>query len=142
MECNYPIIILEDDVFYGKMLKNFLLNQNFQDIKLFHDEDACLQDVNDQQVLYLLDYSLTKTTGLQVMQDIMIKNPSASFVCISGLEYSHIALKLIRAGALDYIEKNRHAFYHLKNTLDKIKNNIPLVRHTIFNTNPSGMNLN
>lgn len=142
MECNHPIVILEDDVFYGKMLKNFLMNQDFQNVHLFQDENDCLQKVSLEPTLYLLDFGLKTMTGLDVMQQIMQKNPNANFVYISGQDYSTIALKVMRLGAVDYIEKNRHAFYHLKNTLDKIKNNLPLIKHNLFNTNTLGINLN
>lgn len=142
MKCNHPIVILEDDVFYSKMLKNFLLNQNFENIQLFHDEAACLEKISLEPTLYLLDYGLRTMTGLDVMQQIMQKNPNANFVYISGQDYSAIALKVMRMGAVDYIEKNRHALYHLKNTLDKIKNNLPLIKHNLFNSNTIGFNLN
>jgi FixJ family two-component response regulator len=142
MKCSHPIVILEDDVFYGKMLMNFLLNQDFKNVELFHDEDLCLQNVSLKPTLYLLDFNLKTMTGLDVMQQIIQKNPNANFVYISGQDYSSIVLKVMRLGAVDYIEKNRHAFYHLKNTLDKIKNNIPLIKHNLFNTNDFGINLN
>jgi len=142
MKCSHPIVILEDDVFYGKMLMNFLLNQDFNSIQLYSDEKQCLDNISIEPTLYLLDYNLTKSTGLEVMNIIMEKNPNAHFICISAQENSTIALKLMRLGAIDYIEKNRHAFYHLKNTLDKIKNNIPLIKHNLFNTNSYEINLN
>jgi DNA-binding NtrC family response regulator len=142
MQCNHPIVILEDDAFYGKMLKNFLMNQDFKNIELFEDEEACLQKVTLEPTLYLLDFGLKTMTGLEAMQQIIQKNPNAHFVYISGQDYSSIALKVMRLGAVDYIEKNRHAFYHLKNTLDKIKNNIPLIKHNLFNSNNLGINLN
>ncbi len=142
MKCSHPIVILEDDVFYGKMLMNFLLNQDFKNVELFQDEDLCLQNVSLKPTLYLLDFNLKTMTGLDVMQQIIQKNPNANFVYISGQDYSSIVLKVMRLGAVDYIEKNRHAFYHLKNTLDKIKNNIPLIKHNLFNTNDYGINLN
>lgn len=142
MKCSHPIVILEDDVFYGKMLMNFLLNQDFKNVELFQDEDLCLQNVSLNPTLYLLDFNLKTMTGLDVMQQIIQKNPNANFVYISGQDYSSIVLKVMRLGAVDYIEKNRHALYHLKNTLDKIKNNIPLVKHNLFNTNDYGINLN
>jgi FixJ family two-component response regulator len=142
MKCSHPIVILEDDVFYGKMLMNFLLNQDFKNVELFQEEDLCLQNVSLKPTLYLLDFNLKTMTGLDVMQQIIQKNPNANFVYISGQDYSSIVLKVMRLGAVDYIEKNRHAFYHLKNTLDKIKNNIPLIKHNLFNTNDYGINLN
>ena len=120
MKCSHPIVILEDDVFYGKMLMNFLLNQDFKNVELFQDEDLCLQKVSLEPTLYLLDFNLKTMTGLDVMQQIIQKNPNANFVYISGQDYSSIVLKVMRLGAVDYIEKNRHAFYHLKNTLDKM----------------------
>jgi FixJ family two-component response regulator len=142
MKCSHPIVILEDDVFYGKMLMNFLLNQDFKNVELFQEEERCLQKVSLEPTLYLLDFNLKTMTGLDVMQQIIQKNPNANFVYISGQDYSSIALKVMRLGAVDYIEKNRHAFYHLKNTLDKIKNNIPLIKHNLFNANDYGINLN
>jgi hypothetical protein len=42
----------------------------------------------------------------------------------------------------EWVRLGRPAIYHLKNTLDKIKNNIPLIKHNLFNTNDYGINLN
>ncbi|MEN9440538.1 MAG: hypothetical protein RLZ33_614 [Bacteroidota bacterium] len=120
MNNKHPIVILEDDVFYGKLLKNFLLNQEFNSIQLYSDEEHCLENISMEPTLYLLDYHLAKGTGLDVMRTIMDKNPNARFIYISAQEYSSVAIKVMRCGAIDYIEKNRHVFYHLKNTLDKI----------------------
>lgn len=122
------IIILDDDAFFGNLLKNFLYNQEYRNIELYQNEDKCIDSIKNESMVVILDHHLEKSTGLDVMKEIQKKNPDAYIIYLSGQEYMHIAVKALRSGAIDYIEKNSKAFYQLKTLIDQImhgQNNVP-----------------
>jgi len=119
MNHNRKIVILEDDVFYGKMIKNYLLNQDFKNIELYHDEDDCLNAMNSEPALVIIDHHLKHSIGMDIMAQIKEKNANVQFIYLSGQEYSNVAIKALRAGAVDYIEKNNEAFDQLKKSIDQ-----------------------
>ena len=123
------IIILDDDVFFGNLVKNFLINQDYQSVQLFHVEEECLQNIGSAPTLLILDHHLAKSTGLDVMAKLKTRNSQTKVIYLSGQEYMHIAIKALRSGAVDYIEKNRNSFFQLKLLIDKIiledKNSLP-----------------
>lgn len=116
----YPkIVILEDDVFFGKMIKNFLINQEFKNVHLFHEEEECIKAITNEATILIIDHHLLKSTGLETIKRIKAINPSIQFIYLSGQKTSKIAVRAFREGALDYIEKNKDTFIHLKESLDK-----------------------
>lgn len=114
------IIILDDDVFFGNLVKNFLINQDYHSVQLFHKEEDCLNNIGSLPTLVILDHHLAKSTGLDVMVELKQRNPLTKVIYLSGQEYMHIAIKALRGGAIDYIEKNRNSFFQLKLLIDKI----------------------
>lgn len=120
METQTKIIILDDDAFFGNLLKNFLNNQEYQNIELYQNEDKCIDSIKPESMVVILDHHLEKSTGLDVMKEIQKKNPDAYIIYLSGQEYMHVAVKALRGGAIDYIEKNGSAFLQLKTLIDQI----------------------
>ncbi len=119
MSNNFKIVILEDDTFFGNLLKNYLMSNDYENIELYHDEDVFLSSIKKEPTLLILDHHLIHSTGLDVLEKIKEKIPSLQFIYLSGQEYSHIAIKALRLGALEYIEKDRNSFINLKRTLDE-----------------------
>jgi DNA-binding NtrC family response regulator len=114
------IVILDDDPFFGKLIANFLKNQDYKNVVYYESEADCLASINQQErSLFLLDHHLSNTTGLQTMERIQILNESSRFIIISGQEYCHVAIKAIKQGAIDYIEKNKFTLLRLGNLLRK-----------------------
>lgn len=132
MNSDTKIIILDDDVFFGNLLKNFLINQEYNNIQLFSQEDDCIKSIEKEPAVVILDHHLEKSTGLDVMKVIQEKNPEAYFIYLSGQEFMHVAVKALRSGAIDYIEKNGNAFYQLKSIIDKIITDGKNMPHTTY----------
>ena len=120
MEFNLKIIILDDDLFFGNLLRNFLLNQGYRFIELFQDEFKCVESINQGLSIVILDHHLKNSNGFDVMEKIKQKNSKAIIIYLSGQEYMHIAVKAIRLGAIDYIEKSSNYFFQLKQLIDEI----------------------
>lgn len=132
METKTKIIILDDDAFFGNLLKNFLYNQEYDNIELYQDEDKCIDSIKPESMVVILDHHLEKSTGLDVMKEIQKKNPDAYIIYLSGQEYMHVAVKALRGGAIDYIEKNGGAFLQLKTLIDQIMTDGKNMPHTHY----------
>jgi len=120
MDPNSKIVILEDDIFFGNLLKRFLMNQEYKNVELFHEEEDCIKSITKEPTLVILDHHLKSSTGLEVMQEIKKINPDVHIIYLSGQEFTHIAVKAMRTGAVDYVEKNSDAFLQLKKIIDRI----------------------
>lgn len=132
METQTKIIILDDDAFFGNLLKNFLYNQEYHNIELYQNEDKCIDSIKPESMVVILDHHLEKSTGLDVMKEIQKKNPDAYIIYLSGQEYMHVAVKALRGGAIDYIEKNGSAFLQLKTLIDQIMTDGKNMPHTHY----------
>lgn len=118
MNHQIKIYILEDDLFFGKMIQNFLMNEGFENVELFQDEDECISAMKPEKALIIMDHHLIHSTGIEVMDQIKEINDSAQFIYLSGQEHSNIAIKALRSGAMDYIEKNKDVLIQLKKSLE------------------------
>lgn len=114
------IMILDDDIFFGNLVKNFLKNQYEEQIEHFSREDIFLNHLTAEPTVVILDHHLVNTSGLDMIPKILQINPSSTIIYLSGQEYMHIAIKALRMGAADYIEKDRNSFFQLKHIIDKV----------------------
>lgn len=114
------IFILDDDEFFSSVLKNYLKNNLIDDVKIFHEEQQLIDHLNEDPNLVIIDHFLQNTTGLEMMEVIKLKKPKVQFIYLSSQEYYHIAIKAMKQGALDYIEKNQRSFEKLKSIINKV----------------------
>jgi DNA-binding NtrC family response regulator len=119
MDNKYQFVILDDDLFYGNLVKYFLQNQGYTNVSFFEDESTCLKYVSSKPTLYIVDHFLKQTTGLTMMEEIYLKNPNAFFIYLSNQESSSIAMKAMKLGAIDYLQKDKNSFFHLLNIIDQ-----------------------
>ena len=119
MDNKYEFVILDDDMFYGNLVKYFLQNQGYTNVSFFEDESVCLKYVSSKPTLYIVDHFLKQTTGLTMMEEINQKNPNAFFIYLSNQESSSIAMKAMKLGAIDYLQKDKNSFFHLLNIIDQ-----------------------
>lgn len=108
------IFIMDDDEFFSNIIKNFLLNNEIPDVHVFNKEKLLLDHLEENPDLIIIDHFLENTTGLEMMEIIKLKKPKTQFIYLSSQEYYHIAIKAMKQGALDYIEKNQRSFEKLK----------------------------
>ncbi|TNF46191.1 MAG: response regulator [Bacteroidetes bacterium] len=118
------IIILDDDLFFGTLINRFLTNLGFDNVTHFLDERECLENtLSDEYCVYILDQELEESSGLTIMKEIRKINNKAVFIFLSGQEYCHVAIKAIKEGAIDYIEKNKTTLLDLKRLLENLTSN-------------------
>ncbi|MFN5149115.1 MAG: response regulator [Flavobacteriia bacterium] len=120
MNNNNRIMILDDDIFFGNLVKNFLKNHFEEKIDHFTIEDVFLRQLTSEPSIIILDHHLNGCSGLDIIPQILSISPSSTIIYLSGQEFMHVAIKAMRMGVVDYIEKDRNSFYQLKHIIDKV----------------------
>lgn len=122
----FKIFVIEDDIFYGQLLKRHLsLNP---DNVVFHFEtgNECLQNMHLKPDMISLDYRLPDISGMEVMRKLNEDFNDVPVVIVSGQEDINTAIDLLKTGAYDYFVKDDNTKDRLWNAANKIKENLNL----------------
>lgn len=120
------IFVVEDDDFFGEMLKYHLsLNPDYE-VHLFRKAKDCLTQLHLNPDIISIDFGLPDMSGDVLLKRIQEINPSISLIIISGQEEIEVAINFLKSGAKDYIVKNQHTKEMLWNSILKIRENISL----------------
>ncbi len=123
---SFSIFIVEDDPWYGELLKHHLsLNPDFE-VTLFTTAGDCLKNLHHHPHVICTDFGLPDMTGAELLGKIKLANNAIPVVVISGQDQIGVAVNLLRAGASDYIVKDENARELLWNAVLKIKENSAL----------------
>ncbi|MBU2648311.1 sigma-54 dependent transcriptional regulator [bacterium] len=99
------ILIVDDEVSTTALLKGFLVKQGY-DITTEHDPETALSLVRDQQFdLLISDYRMPKMNGLELIENVRKIDPVIAILMISAYGSIETAVKIIKAGASDYLTK-------------------------------------
>ena len=132
------VYLLEDDKIFALSICQSLENAYY---KVIHFKDwqqmkACMDTVPD---LILLDYFLSDTkedaiNGMTVLQELNASKISAPVIMLTSLQDMKTAVKLLQAGAVDYIIKDatfyERLLFSIKNVLafQALKNELKSTR--------------
>lgn len=120
------IYIVEDDPWYGEMLRHYLsLNPDYKPI-LFTTGRECLKQLRHRPDIVTVDFGLPDMDGLHLMEQIHALDPSIPVIAISGQEDISVVLDILKKGARDYVIKNEHMKELLWNAIVKIRETIVL----------------
>ncbi len=109
---SFRIFIVEDDPWYGEMLKYHLsLNPDYE-IHLFDNATDCLKNLHLKPAIVCIDYNLPDISGGVLFKRIKSINTSIPIIIISGQEEIRIALDLLKDGAYAYINKDDNTKDH------------------------------
>jgi len=104
----YKIFIVEDDPWYGQLLRHHLsLNPDYE-VRLFEKGREMLGSLHEKPDLICLDFGLPDISGDKLMKEIRTRNNELPIIVISGQEEISVAVQLLKSGARDYIVKNEH----------------------------------
>jgi two-component system, NtrC family, response regulator HydG len=99
------ILLIEDDLTYSRIIKNFLTNNGFE-VKSFHkitDAQATLKSFWAD--LLITDFRLPDGNGLEVLEAVLgLPNP-VPVILITSYSDIRIAVKAMKMGAFEYITK-------------------------------------
>ena len=122
----FSIFIVEDDPWYGQLLRHHLsLNPDY-DIKLFTTAKDCLSSLHLLPDVICMDFGLPDMTGDKLLAKIKEINNQIPVVIISGQEEIAVAVDLLKAGARDYIIKDDHAKDLIWRSIINIRENVHL----------------
>lgn len=115
----FKIVILEDNLFYNKLLKKQLddyfenlgvLTNTVFSVKSFTNTKEFLDNISDKTDVALLDFYLEDgENALKVMEKIKAKSKNCKMIIISGIKNMDSYHKTSWMGAVDFIAKDRTA---------------------------------
>ncbi len=120
---SFKIFIVEDDPFYGRLLKHHLsLNPDYE-VDLFTSGKACLQEMYRKPDVVSIDYGLPDMTGAVLFNKILAVNSNVPVVIISSQDDIATAVDLLKKGARDYIVKDENTKDLLWRSIINIREN-------------------
>jgi DNA-binding NtrC family response regulator len=127
IKSNPKIFIVDDEILLSEMLTDYLKDQyeGFQ-IKSFSTGEACLQSLDEQPDVVVLDYYLNSkerdaANGIDILKQIKKRNRALPVIMLSSQESYGTAAQTILYGAVHYVIKGQDAF---KEIFELIKANV------------------
>lgn len=111
------IHIVEDDVFYGNLLENFL-KIHFPDLKgleVFRNGEACLAALSQNPEIILMDYFLDTESsqaknGLETIKEIRKQKPNTKIIVLSAQKEIGVIVEAVKTYNCHYVKKDDNAF--------------------------------
>ncbi len=99
------ILIVEDDVAFGTMLKTFLQKRNYE-VELAFTASEALKNINDKDFdLILTDVRLPDKDGLDILKEVKAKNNKTQVIVMTSYAEISMAVQAMKDGAFDYVSK-------------------------------------
>jgi DNA-binding NtrC family response regulator len=99
------ILVVDDDISTRRLLFNLLGYQGY-DVELVSSGEAALEELKTKAFnLIILDMKLPIMDGFQVLEQMRAMEVNAKVLFITGHGSIDSAIKAIRLGASDYLEK-------------------------------------
>ncbi len=123
---HFKIFIVEDDPWYGQILKHQLGMNPEYELSLFTTGKELLNHLHEKPDLVCLDFGLPDISGDKLLKEIQVRNKLLPVIVISAQEQISVAVELLKAGAKDYIIKDEHTREQLWKSVIQIRENIHL----------------
>jgi PAS domain S-box-containing protein len=115
------VLLVDDDVDHAMIVRRTLEKQGGFAVKHVVDGPSCLDTVvKEPYGVVLLDYSLPKMNGLEVLAKIRELGADVPVVMATGQGDERIAVQAMNAGAIDYVIKTTGYFATLPTVLNKV----------------------
>jgi DNA-binding NarL/FixJ family response regulator len=111
------LFIVDDNELVLIDLKYYLINKfgaNLQ-ISTFSNGESCLEKIDAQTDIVILDYFLEGKNGLEVLKSIKDINPKTEVIMFTSNENTGMAIESFRTGAKDYVIKGRGSINKIYN---------------------------
>jgi PAS domain S-box-containing protein len=115
------VLLVDDDVDHAMIVRRTLEKQGGFAVTHVADGASCLDAVAREPFgVVLLDYSLPKMNGLEVLAKIRELGAAVPVVMATGQGDERIAVQAMNAGAIDYVIKTTGYFATLPTVLNKV----------------------
>jgi two-component system, NtrC family, response regulator AtoC len=119
----FKIIIVEDDPWYGEVLKYHLsLNPDYE-VLLFNNSKDCLNNLHVNPDVVCIDFGLPDLRGDELLAKLQLYDKTLPVIVISGQDEISVVLQLLKNGASEYIIKDDNAKDLLWNSIVRIREN-------------------
>ncbi len=105
MERKINVLLAEDDVNLGSLLKQYLDAKNYNTCLCVDGEAACEAFAHDIFDICILDIMMPKKDGFQVAQEIRASNAAIPIIFLTARNMKDDVLNGFKIGADDYITK-------------------------------------
>lgn len=99
------ILIVEDDVPFGTMLKTFLNKRNYEAELVLSGDEAFRKLKQNSYNLILTDVRLPDTSGLDILKQVKTDNAETQVIIMTGYAEISMAVQAMKNGAFDYVSK-------------------------------------
>lgn len=129
------IFVVDDEELITKSLHRTLTKLGFLDVHTFSNGTDCVNALNKDPFIVLLDYQMEGLDGFDVLCKIKRYNPNTYVIMMSSQDDVTNAVDTMKFGAFDYIVKGDTDIARLQYTIDriyKIEENILAPRKSLF----------
>lgn len=116
------LFIVDDNNLMVSTLKQFLQNRFGVSVNIstFNDGESCLEKVDKNTQIVILDYYMEGQNGVEILKAIKEKNPKTEVIMLSSNEDMAVAIESFRAGANDYIVKGTGSWRKITKLVEHI----------------------
>lgn len=116
------LYIVDDNKLVVADLKHYLQDKFGVSIKIttFNDGESCIEKINQDTDIVILDYFLNGQNGLEVLKLIKEKNSKTEVIMLSSNEDISVAIQTFKNGATDYVVKGHGALKKLSKVIYQI----------------------
>jgi len=133
------ILVVDDSAVVRRFLVKLLEENGYETDIAKNGREAIEKIENNRYSLVTLDYEMPEKDGLEVLEEIMTKNPTrVLMISAYTTDSAEITLRALELGAIDYILKPKNALEIPKistEILEKIKH-VLLIPNRKLNNNP------
>jgi signal transduction histidine kinase/FixJ family two-component response regulator len=114
------VLVVEDDADQAELVQRVLERQNFR-VTVVGDSAACLEKVAAHRYsVILLDYSLPRMNGLEVLTELRARGVGAPVVMVTAQGDERLAVESMQAGGMDFVVKTSGYLTGLPSVLRKV----------------------
>lgn len=116
------LFIVDDNKLLVADMRIFLQNRFGVSVQIstFYDGESCLEKIDKDTHIVILDYNMGGENGLDVLKEIKRINPKTEVIMLSGTEDMAIAIESFRIGAKDYVIKGERSWNKLQRVVNQI----------------------
>jgi DNA-binding NtrC family response regulator len=119
------LFIVDDEEFMISLLRHQLIKHfgNNLEIKTFTSGEACLEQLNENTHIVILDYFLNGKNGLEILQQIKDRSPKTEVIMFSNNENIVAAIESFKKGAKDFVIKDKNSYSKVEALIQRIITN-------------------
>jgi len=99
------ILVIDDDSYINNLLVNYLTQNGYSADGAMTGRGGLQKIQKNNYNLLLCDFRLPDSDGLKILQEVKTKTPNLPVIVMTAYADVKMAVKLIKAGAFDYVTK-------------------------------------